>query len=441
MEMKSIIEKKRDGYALTKEEIQFIIKGCVDGTMPEYQLAAFLMAVYFRGLNKEETAELTLAMADSGEMLDLSAIFGMKVDKHSTGGVGDKTTLVLAPMLAACGLPVAKMSGRGLGHTGGTIDKLESIPGFVTNMSREQFISQVNEIGIALAGQTENLVPADKKIYALRDVTGTVEQMSLIATSIMSKKLASGSDIILLDVKAGSGAFMKEETDAIALGQEMVEIGLMADKETIAIVTDMDQPLGYAVGNALEIRETIEALKGNGPEDLLELCYVFGAYLLVAAKCEESLEAARIRLIQTIKSGDALKKFVQWVETQGGNPLVVENYNLLPKASIVMDLISESTGFVERIQCEMIGKVCQKLGGGRVTKEDSINLSVGVVLHKKVGDRLEEGDVLATLYGDDLDHMKEAKDMLFSAYHLSKTPVTKRKLVRWIISKNGVEKY
>lgn len=441
MEMKEIIEKKRDGFALTKEEIDFFVRGCVDGSIPDYQISSLLMSIYFQGLNREETSDLTMAMADSGNRMDLSAIEGCKADKHSTGGVGDKTTLVLAPMLAACGLTVAKMSGRGLGHTGGTIDKLESIPGFSTEISGDAFIRQANEIGIVLAGQTDNLVPADKKIYALRDVTGTVEQMSLIASSVMSKKLASGADLILLDVKTGSGAFMKSETEAIELGRQMTQIGLSAGKETIAIVTDMDQPLGYAVGNSLEVMEAIDSLKGNGPEDLMELCYVFGAQLLTAAGKTNSAEEARAKLIDCIKSGDALAKFVQWIQAQGGDPGVVEDYHLFPKASIIMDLISDSTGFVERIQCEQIGRVCQKLGGGRARKEDPIDLSAGVVLHKKVGDRLEQGDVLATLYGNSLDSMKDARDMLFGAYHLARTPVTRGKLVRWIISKNGVKKY
>ncbi|MCD8120379.1 MAG: thymidine phosphorylase [Lachnospiraceae bacterium] len=441
MGIRELIEKKRDGRELSGDEIDYIIQGYVGGQIPDYQMSALLMAIFFRGMSEKETEEMTLSMAHSGEMLDLSAVKGCKADKHSTGGVGDKTTLVLAPMLAACGLTVAKMSGRGLGHTGGTIDKLESIPGFSTRLSMEQFTRQAGEIGLALTGQTENLVPADKKIYNLRDVTGTVEQMSLIASSIMSKKLASGADVILLDVKTGSGAFMKEESEAIELARQMTALGLAAGKETVAIVTDMDQPLGHAVGNALEVREAIAALHGEGPKDLMELCYVFGTYLLEVSGRVTDHEEARGMMENSIKSGAALQKFAQWVEAQGGDPAVAENTDLLPRASIVMDLITESSGFIEHIDCESIGRACERLGGGRSRKEDAIDLSVGVVLHKKVGDRLENGDVLATMHGNDLDSMKEAKDILFGACHLSRTPVEPGKLIRWVVSKNGIEKY
>lgn len=441
MEVKELIEKKRDGREFTEEEIDFIIRGYVNGTIPDYQMSALLMAIYFRGMTAEETKEMTISMAHSGEKLDLSALPGCKADKHSTGGVGDKTTIVLAPMLAACGLTVAKMSGRGLGHTGGTIDKLESIPGFSTRLSMEQFIRQADEIGLALTGQTDNLVPADKKIYNLRDVTGTVEQMSLIASSIMSKKLASGADVILLDVKTGSGAFMKEESEAIELARQMTALGLAAGKETISIVTDMDQPLGYAVGNALEVREAIAALHGEGPEDLMELCYVFGAYLLKAAGLADSHEEGRKKMRDSVSSGVALRKFAEWVQAQGGDPAVAEEPELLPKASIVMDLTSESGGFIEHIDCESVGRACERLGGGRAKKEDNIDLSVGVILRKKVGDKLESGDVFATLYGNNPDLMKEARKLLYGAFHLSRTPVEQRKLIRWVVSRNGIEKY
>ena len=348
MRIYDLIEKKRDGHVLSNEEIDYVIKGYTDGSIPDYQMSALLMAIYFRGMNEEETLHLTMAMRDSGDVLDLSEIKGVKVDKHSTGGVGDKTTLVVGPMVAACGVPVAKMSGRGLGHTGGTIDKLESFPGYRVSIPEDVFISNVNEIKIAVAGQTANLAPADKKIYALRDVTATVDNISLIASSIMSKKLASGADAIVLDVKTGSGAFMKEEKDAILLAQEMVNIGNGAGKNTIAIITDMDQPLGHAVGNALEVREAIDTLRGEGPDDLLELSYVLGSYMLKAAGVADDLEEAREKLENSVKNGNALKKLAELVKAQGGDETYVYNPDKLVKSSIIVDVNSEVSGYVKK---------------------------------------------------------------------------------------------
>lgn len=441
MRIYDLIEKKRDGHVLSNEEIDYVIKGYTDGSIPDYQMSALLMAIYFRGMNEEETLHLTMAMRDSGDVLDLSEIKGVKVDKHSTGGVGDKTTLVVGPMVAACGVPVAKMSGRGLGHTGGTIDKLESFPGYRVSIPENVFISNVNEIKIAVAGQTANLAPADKKIYALRDVTATVDNISLIASSIMSKKLASGADAIVLDVKTGSGAFMKEEKDAILLAQEMVNIGNGAGKNTIAVITDMDQPLGHAVGNALEVREAIDTLRGEGPDDLLELSYVLGSYMLKAAGVADDLEEARERLENSVKNGDALKKLAELVKAQGGDETYVYNTDKLVKSSIIMDVNSEVSGYVEKIETEDIGRVSLVLGGGRENKDSVIDLSVGVVLHKKVGDKVEKGDAIATLYANDLDKLSVAKDILVNAYSITVTPAKSKPLIKWIVGKNGAKKY
>ncbi len=441
MRIYDLIEKKRDGHVLSNEEIDYVIKGYTDGSIPDYQMSALLMAIYFRGMNEEETLHLTMAMRDSGDVLDLSEIKGVKVDKHSTGGVGDKTTLVVGPMVAACGVPVAKMSGRGLGHTGGTIDKLESFPGYRVSIPENVFISNVNEIKIAVAGQTANLAPADKKIYALRDVTATVDNISLIASSIMSKKLASGADAIVLDVKTGSGAFMKEEKDAILLAQEMVNIGNGAGKNTIAVITDMDQPLGHAVGNALEVREAIDTLKGEGPDDLLELSYVLGSYMLKAAGVADDLEEAREKLENSVKNGNALKKLAELVKAQGGDETYVYNTDKLVKSSIIMDVNSEVSGYVEKIETEDIGRVSLVLGGGRENKDSVIDLSVGVVLHKKVGDKVEKGDAIATLYANDLDKLSVAKDILVNAYSITVTPAKSKPLIKWIVGKNGAKKY
>ncbi len=441
MRIYDIIAKKRDGFTLSKEEIEYFVSGFTKGEIPDYQIAALLMAVYFSGMNEEETLYLTMAMANSGDLLDLSRISGIKVDKHSTGGVGDKTSLVIAPMVAAAGIPVAKMSGRGLGHTGGTIDKLESIPGFSVVLSEEQFIENVNRIKIALVGQTANLAPADKKLYALRDVTATIDNMSLIASSIMSKKLASGADAIVLDVKTGSGAFMQSEDNAICLARQMVSIGTGAGKNTIAVVTNMDEPLGNAVGNALEIQEVIDTLNGNGPKDLLEVSLVLGAFMLILAGKTDTVEEGIGILEGTIADGSAKTKFKELIEAQGGNSDILDNSGLLPKANIIMTITADAEGFVGSIDAKTIGKASLVLGGGRETKESSIDYSVGVVLKKKVGDRVESGECVALLYANEPDRLKQAEELVREAYVFSDKPVQRQKLIKWIVSKEGISKY
>ena len=419
MRMYDIIMKKRNGGVLSKEEIRFFIEGYTKGEIPDYQVSALMMAIYFQKMTERETYELTMAMAHSGEMLDLSGIHGCKVDKHSTGGVGDKTSLALTPMVAACGIPVAKMSGRGLGHTGGTIDKLESFPGFSTSLTTEQFIENVNRIGIAIMGQTADLAPADKKLYALRDVTATVDNMALIASSIMSKKLAAGADAIVLDVKTGSGAFMKSREDAFALAEEMVKIGKNAGRKTIAVISDMDQPLGRAVGNALEVKEAIATLRGEGPEDFKELCMVLGSRMLLAGSKAESVEEARNMLTNVIRDGSALRKLEQFVEAQGGDPAAVTDPELLPKASMVVPVCADRDGFVEKIACEDIGICSLLLGGGRETKESEIDLSVGILLEKKKGDAVKKGEVLGYLHANDEKRLEAAKEKFRSAYFIT----------------------
>ncbi len=441
MRMNDLIKKKRDGGALTKEEIDSMIQGYTNGEIPDYQMSAFLMAVYFKGMSDEETVALTMAMANSGDLVDLSKIKGLKADKHSTGGVGDKTSLVLSPMVAAAGIPVAKMSGRGLGHTGGTIDKLESFPGFSTDLSMEQFIYNVNTIKMAIVGQTANLAPADKMLYALRDVTSTVDNISLIASSIMSKKLAAGSDAIVLDVKTGSGAFMKSEADAVALAREMVKIGTGAGKETIAIISDMDQPLGHAVGNSLEVKEAIDTLNGEGSKELLELSLVLGSYMMLGTKAVNTVEEARSILLKTIEDKSALNKLAEFVEAQNGDSRAVFDTSLFPKASIIMDINAEEDGFVQKIETDEIGMVSLILGGGRETKESEIDLSVGLILHKKVGDKVEKNEAIATLYGNDLKKMDAAKERFMNTYTFSKTPVTKNSFIKWILTAEDMKKY
>lgn len=409
MRMYDLIMKKRNGAALSAEEISYMISEYTADRIPDYQMSAMMMAIYFRGMAKEETAALTTAMAESGDMLDLSGIDGIKADKHSTGGVGDKTSIALMPMVAACGLKIAKMSGRGLGHTGGTIDKLESFPGFSTGISTMQFIEQVNRIGISIMGQTLSIAPADKKLYALRDVTATVDNLSLIASSIMSKKLASGADVIVLDVKTGSGAFMKKEEDAFALAEEMVMLGKSAGRKTIAVVTDMDQPLGCAVGNALEVREAIETLQGKGPEDFRSLCMTLGAQMLLTGGKAESEEEAKTMLRHVIDDGSALRKLAEFVEAQGGDPAAVYDTSLLPKASYAEEVCSDTEGYLTGMICDEVGICALMLGGGRETKESEIDLSVGLVLHKKVGDYVKKGDVLAAIYANDEGKLAAAR--------------------------------
>lgn len=433
MRMYDLIIKKRNGNSLSKEEIEFMITEYTKGNIPDYQMSAMMMAIYFVGMNDEETLYLTMAMAHSGDMLDLSMISGIKVDKHSTGGVGDKTSLALTPMVAACGLTVAKMSGRGLGHTGGTIDKLESFEGFRTDISTDEFIKNVNEIGVSIMGQTASLAPADKKLYALRDVTATVDNMSLIASSIMSKKLAAGSDAIVLDVKTGSGAFMKEEKDAVALATAMVKIGKMAGRNTIAVISDMDQPLGYAVGNALEVKEAIDTLKGNGPEDFTQLCYTLGAHMLVAGEVAKEFDEAKEMLVQAVVNGSALKKFIEFIGAQGGNVEQIYHPELLPKAAIESDVFAEKEGYVEKIVCDEVGICSLILGGGRENKESEIDLSVGIILHKKVGDYVTKETPIATLYANSEAKLMEAKKRLLNAYSFTDTEVAKRNLIKGII--------
>ena len=433
MRMYDLIMKKRNGGTLNKDEIDFMVKEYTDGKIPDYQMSAMMMAIYFVGMNDEETLHLTMAMAHSGDMLDLSRIQGVKVDKHSTGGVGDKTSLALTPMVAACGLHVAKMSGRGLGHTGGTIDKLESFDGFHTDISTDTFINNVNSIGVAIMGQTQNLAPADKKLYALRDVTATVDNMSLIASSIMSKKLAAGSDAIILDVKTGSGAFMKEKEDALALAKEMVQIGKMAGRKTIAVITDMDEPLGYAVGNALEVKEAIDTLHGKGPEDFTRLCYTLGSYMLLAGEIAKTADEAEKMLKEAVESGRAFEKFVEFIAAQGGNVKQAENPDLLPKASMEVPVFAKECGYVKRIVCDEIGICSLILGGGRENKDSQIDLSVGVILHKKVGDYVSPDTPIATLYGNNEEKLKEAKERLLKAYSFTEEKVVKRELIQGII--------
>ena len=433
MRMYDIIMKKRNGEELSEEEIRFFVNGYTKGEIPDYQVSALMMAIYFQKMTKHETLTLTLAMAESGEMLDLSDIPGIKVDKHSTGGVGDKTSLVLIPMVASCGLKVAKMSGRGLGHTGGTIDKLESFDGFVTGLSLEAFKKGVNTVGISLMGQTADLAPADKKLYALRDVTATVDNLSLIASSIMSKKLAAGADCIVLDVKTGSGAFMKKEEDAFALAKEMTDIGNMSGRKTIAVVTDMDQPLGNAVGNALEVKEAIETLKGQGPEDFVQVCMALGTQMLIAGNVAKNEEEARTMLKNSIESGAALQKLADFVQMQGGDARQVYSPELLPQAKFHIPILSDKEGYIKHIDCDEIGICSLLLGGGRETKEDTIDLSVGLVLKKKVGDFVKVGDTLAVIHANSKEKAIQATKRFYAAYHIGTKEWKKPAIIKGIV--------
>ncbi|MGV3244494.1 pyrimidine-nucleoside phosphorylase [Staphylococcus sp. 11261D007BR] len=412
MRMVDIISKKRDGYALTEEEIRFVVEGYTNGDIPDYQMSSLAMAIFFQDMNDEERAALTMAMVESGDQIDLSNIKGIKVDKHSTGGVGDTTTLVLAPLVASLGVPVAKMSGRGLGHTGGTIDKLEAVEGFHVELSDESFIQNVNEHQIAVIGQTGNLTPADKKIYALRDVTGTVNSIPLIASSIMSKKIAAGADAIVLDVKTGNGAFMKTVEEAEALAHAMVQIGNQVGRQTMAIISDMSQPLGYAIGNALELKEAIDTLKGEGPEDLTELVLTLGAQMVVLAQKAETLDEARQKLQEVIDNGKALEKFKTFLDIQGGDASVVDDPTRLPQAQYQIELPAKKSGVVSEIVANEIGIASMMLGAGRQTKEDQIDLAVGLKLHKKVGDTVSEGESLLTIYAN-RENVEDVKQKLY----------------------------
>lgn len=433
MNMYDIINHKKQGMRLTREEIRFLAEGYTKGEIPDYQMSALLMAICFQGMDEGETLELTLAMRDSGDVLDLSGIEGVTADKHSTGGVGDKVSLVLTPMIASLGIPVAKMSGRGLGHTGGTIDKLESFPGFSTDLPISQFYQNVNTIKMAIMGQTKDLAPADKKLYALRDVTATVDQLSLIASSIMSKKLASGADAIVLDVKTGSGAFMKTEEEAFALAREMVQIGKNAGKKISAVITDMDQPLGRAVGNSLEVKEAILALNGQGPLDLMEVTYALGTELVLAAGKASSPEEAKDLLRQSIQSKSALHKFAEFVEAQGSEKRFVYQPELLPAANIQLQAINTEEGYVSAIQAEEIGRANLALGGGRTTKDSQIDLSVGILLHKKRGDLVRPGEALATVYANGMDAAKEAYGRVVRAYHVQEVRPEETLMVKGIV--------
>lgn len=433
MLMTDLIAIKRDGGELSTEEIDFMIQGYTRGEIPDYQMSAMCMAILLRGMSDRETLDMTMSMMHSGETMDLSPIQGLKADKHSTGGVGDKTSLALCPMVAACGLKIAKMSGRGLGHTGGTIDKLESIPGFSTAIPEERFFKNVNDIGIALMGQTADLVPADKKIYALRDVTGTVPSIPLIVSSIMSKKLASGADIIVLDVKCGSGAFMKTLDDAKKLAQGLTRVGRLAGKKCAAIITDMDQPLGSTVGNALEVKEAIAVLKGEMEGELLEECLSIGSLMLAEAGVVDSVEQGRQRLMRAINDGSALKKLAQMVEAQDGDSRAVYDPSMLPEAPVKLPVEAKESGYVRRIEAEQVGLVAMHLGGGRVTKESEIDLSVGVVLNKKVGDYVADGESLGTVHASSMEKAEQAAELLRGCYELSDIPVTRPDFIKAII--------
>lgn len=433
MLMSELIIKKRDGGTLTEEEIQFIVEGYTKGEIPDYQMSAFLMAVYFQKMLPIEALHLTLAMTHSGETLDLSGITGVTADKHSTGGVGDKTSLVLVPMLACLGVKMAKMSGRGLGHTGGTLDKLESIPGFCVDIPQERFMEQLEQVGMVIAGQTANLVPADKKMYALRDVTGTVDNIALITSSIMSKKLATGARTIVLDVKMGKGSFMKTEEDARLLAQSMVKVGNLAGRNTVAVITDMDQPLGNTVGNALEVKEAIATLRGEHNGELLDLCLELGSCILTASGLAAAEEEAKSKLRSTIADGSALQKFAEFVQAQGGDPRVVQDLTLLPEAPVQLDVLAKEAGYIAEMDALEIGKVSLRLGGGRVTKESGIDPSVGVVLLKKIGDVVGEGEAFATVHAANTADAEAAAAQLRDCIFMSAEPVPAKPLVYGII--------
>lgn len=416
LHISELIRKKRDGEELTSNELEFLIQGYVEGTIPDYQMAAWTMAVFFQGMSPREITELTLIMARSGDMLDLSAIEGIKVDKHSTGGVGDTTTLIVAPLVASLGVPVAKMSGRGLGHTGGTVDKLESIPGYQVDLKPEQFIKQVNQIGVSVVGQTGELAPADKLLYALRDVTATVESIPLIASSIMSKKIAAGADGFVLDVKVGSGAFMKTEEDASELAKTMVQIGHLAKHDTIAIVTDMNQPLGRGIGNALEIKEAILTLQGKGHQRLVEVSLELAAEMLVMAGITKDLAEARALAKENLNNKKALKKFKELLTAQGGNPAVVEDLSLLPQANYQAELTAPQAGYIATIDPLTLGIIALELGAGRETKDSVIDLAVGLELKTEVGEFVAQGDVLATIYANQPEQLEQALSKGLTAF-------------------------
>lgn len=437
MRMYDIIAKKRDGKELSYNELKYFIDGFCSGGVPDYQAAALLMAIFIKGLNARETADLTFLMADSGDRTDLSAIDGIKVDKHSTGGVGDKTTLILAPIVSACGAPVAKMSGRGLGHTGGTIDKLESIPGLRTAITVNEFIANVRDIGICIASQTGNLAPADKKLYALRDVTATVNNISLIASSIMSKKIASGADRIVLDVKMGKGAFMKTMEEALELAQTMVDIGERVGRKTVALITDMDVPLGNAIGNSLEVMEAIDTLKGNGPRDIERLSLELAAKMLELAEIGD-MEACLAKAREAIRNGKAVKKLEEMIYKQGGDGRVVHDFSLFKKAETVYKFTSPCEGYISGIKTDMLGTASMILGAGRETRESGIDYSAGILLEKKAGTKVEKGEILALLHTNRPEKLKEVLDILTEAYSYSAEPPVPTNLIKAYVDSKGV---
>ncbi|MBA7475029.1 Pyrimidine-nucleoside phosphorylase [subsurface metagenome] len=441
MRFYDLIIKKRDGQELTQEEINFMIKEYCEDRIPDYQMSAILMAIYFKGMSKREIKYLTMAMVNSGKIIDLSSIPGIKVDKHSTGGVGDTTTLALAPMVAAAGVPVAKMSGRGLGHTGGTIDKLESIEGFKTELSLNKFIDIVKKVGASIISPTSDLAPADKKLYALRDVTGTIESIPLIVGSIISKKLAAGADAIVLDVTTGSGAFIQEYKDALKLGKIMVDIGLELGKETIAVVSNMDEPLGFAIGNSLEVKEAIEVLKDKGPEDLRTLCLVLGAHMLKLGGAVKDYEEGKNRLKIILQEGTAFNKFKEMIAAQGGNPEIIDKPELLPLAKHCTNIKANISGYIQKIDSRLIGESAMLLGAGREKKESEIDLSVGIILKKKVGSKININEDLAEVYYNDSKNLKETKNKLFSSFVMGDKKPKKLPLILATISKKGVKEF
>ena len=442
MNVCEIIKKKRDGHELSKNEIRFIVDGYLNGQVREYQMSAFLMSVYFKGMSARECLELTMAMVDSGEKVDLSEIEGFKVDKHSTGGVGDKTTLVLAPLVAASGGMVAKMTGRELGHTGGTVDKLESIPGIKLELSREKFIEVVNKINVSLIAQTASLAPADKYMYALRNVTATVDSIPLIASSIMSKKLAAGSDGIVLDVKTGRGAFTQKYDDAIELARTMVDIGEGAGKRVVAIVTSMEQPLGYAIGNAVELKEAIDTLKGKGPKDLVDIVMELGSYMLLMSGVASTMDEAADRLKSSVETGKGLEKLCAMIEAQGGTSAFIDNPKLLPQPKLKLEVKAEGSGYVQKIDALELGLASMSLGAGRKTKDETIDHSIGIILKKKVGDKVKEGEPLALFYSDgDPEKIEQAKEKFLGAYRIGSQSVELHKFFYARVSKEGIEEY
>jgi pyrimidine-nucleoside phosphorylase len=430
--MVDIIAKKRNGNTLNEEEIKYFINGYVDGSIPDYQVSALLMSIFYNGMNNSEVSNLTKFMVESGDVINLDQIKGFKVDKHSTGGVGDKTSLIIGPLVAAAGVPIAKMSGRGLGHTGGTLDKLESIKNFKIELTSEQFINNVNKHKIAIIGQTANLVPADKKLYSLRDVTATVDSIPLIASSIMSKKIASGADAIVLDVKVGSGAFMKTIDEARKLAETMVQIGKSLNRKTVAILTNMDEPLGKEIGNANEIHEVIQVLKNNGPHDLTEISITIAAQMTVLANVYDDIEIAKIELRKLLSNGKAFEKLVEFVMAQGGDTSVIHDPNLLPKAKVHSDIKADQDGFVSKIDALSIGISAMLLGAGRKTKDEVIDHSVGITLHKKVGDKVNQGEVIATIHCNN-SNIDESTDLIHKAYLISNEAIKSSKLIYDVI--------